>query len=89
VVRPEYTNRRSFELMRDLLERSGVRPRGIIILGDNRPLTSGYYEYEDVGDPVRASGVARLERSGSRTRERPHGAGSRDPRFGIPSRGLG
>lgn len=44
--------------------------------------------YEDVGDPVRASGVARLERSGSRTRERPHGAGSRDPRFGIPSRGL-
>ncbi|MGI8729748.1 MAG: P-loop NTPase [Solirubrobacteraceae bacterium] len=59
VVRPEYTNRRSFELMRDLLERSGVRPRGIIIVGDNQPLTSGYYEYGGAAPEPRPRPAAR------------------------------
>lgn len=45
VVRPEYTDTRTFGVMRDLLERSGVSPRGIIIVADNQPLTSSHYEY--------------------------------------------
>jgi Mrp family chromosome partitioning ATPase len=35
VTRPRHTNRRSFEVMRDLLERTGHVPTGMIVVGDS------------------------------------------------------
>ena len=34
VTRPRHTNRRSFEVMRDLLERTGHEPAGMLVVGD-------------------------------------------------------
>ncbi len=38
VTRPGHTDRRSFALMRDLLERTGVLPTGLVVLGERHPV---------------------------------------------------
>ena len=45
VARPGNTNRHSFEQVRDLLERSGARPTGLLITGQALPASSSYYTY--------------------------------------------
>lgn len=45
VARPENTNRSSFELMRDLIERTGRPPSGFLLIGDTPGRTSSYYTY--------------------------------------------
>ncbi len=45
VVRPGNTKRSSFEVMRDLLMRSGVTPRGMLTVGQSQNVTSAYYQY--------------------------------------------
>jgi hypothetical protein len=45
VARPGNTNRASFELMRDLLERSGQVPLGMVIVGTSGRGTTSYYSY--------------------------------------------
>ena len=45
VVRPSNTNRANFEVMRDLLERSGDRPSGLLVIGDRTGASSTYYGY--------------------------------------------
>jgi capsular exopolysaccharide synthesis family protein len=45
VVRPGSTNRANFEVMRDLLERTGDRPTGMLVVGDRTGASSTYYTY--------------------------------------------
>lgn len=45
VVRPGNTNRANYEVMRDLLERSGDRPDGLLVIGDRTGATKSYYAY--------------------------------------------
>lgn len=45
VVRPGNTNRANYEVMRDLLERSGKRPNGLLVIGDRTGATKSYYAY--------------------------------------------
>lgn len=46
VLRPGESDRMSFETMRDLLQRSGRAPLGIVLIGAETPaMSSGYYGY--------------------------------------------
>jgi tyrosine-protein kinase len=45
VARPGRTNRANYQLMRDLLGRSGRVPAGLVIIGKTPAGTSGYYTY--------------------------------------------
>lgn len=38
VARPGHTDRRNFALMRDLIERTGVPPTGLVVIGERRPV---------------------------------------------------
>jgi Mrp family chromosome partitioning ATPase len=49
VTRPGHTNRENFEVMRDLLERTGVSPKGLLVIGHVAPTTSAYYGYGFAG----------------------------------------
>lgn len=42
-ARPGNTDRANIEFMRDLLDRSGVRPSGFVLLGMQSPVPSSYY----------------------------------------------
>jgi capsular exopolysaccharide synthesis family protein len=57
VARPGQTNRASFELMRDLLGRSGRVPAGLVLIGKSSGAPSSYYTY---GMPQRDPVAARL-----------------------------
>jgi capsular polysaccharide biosynthesis protein len=46
VVYPGSTNRANYEVMRDLLERAGDRPSGLLVIGDHTGAASTYYGYE-------------------------------------------
>ena len=63
VVRPGQTNRENFEVMRDLIGRSGKNPKGMLVIGHVAPTTSAYYGY---GPSTRELG----ERRGRLTRVR-------------------
>ena len=56
IARPGNTNRPSFELMRDLLERSGQAPFGLVLVGTTTRGATPYYAY---GTPSTARGGAR------------------------------
>lgn len=45
VTRPGTTNRNDFETMRDLLERSGHTPVGLLVIGDAHTRGGAYYAY--------------------------------------------
>lgn len=45
VVYPGNTNRANYEVMRDLLERSGNKPTGLLLIGDRTGATTTYYGY--------------------------------------------
>lgn len=45
VARPGNTNRANFELMRDLLDRTGRTPTGMLVMGDARGRSNSYYAY--------------------------------------------
>lgn len=45
IVYPGKTNRANFEIMRDLLERAGDRPTGMLVIGDRTGAISTYYGY--------------------------------------------
>lgn len=45
VVYPGKTNRANFEIMRDLLDRSGDRPTGLLVIGDRTGASTTYYGY--------------------------------------------
>jgi tyrosine-protein kinase len=45
VVYPGNTNRANYEVMRDLLERSGNQPTGLLLIGDRTGATTTYYGY--------------------------------------------
>ena len=45
VVYPGKTNRANFEIMRELLERSGDRPAGMLVIGDRTGASTTYYGY--------------------------------------------
>jgi Mrp family chromosome partitioning ATPase/capsular polysaccharide biosynthesis protein len=45
VVYPGNTNRANYEIMRDLLERSGDKPKGLLVIGDSTGASSTYYAY--------------------------------------------
>ena len=49
VGRPGHTNRHNFEQVRDLLERSGARPTGLLVTGPSVRSSQTYYTY---GTPV-------------------------------------
>ena len=44
VTRPRHTNRRSFEVMRDLLDRTGNVPAGMLVIGGSPAARSQYYQ---------------------------------------------
>ncbi len=52
VTRPRHTQRASYEVMRDLIVRTGTRARGLLVVGESR-----YVSYADVRFPV-AQGTA-------------------------------
>jgi capsular exopolysaccharide synthesis family protein len=60
VARPQNTNRSAFELMRDLIDRTGHTPSGLLVIGDTPARSSSYYAYglasnrKLVGPPVEA-----------------------------------
>jgi len=56
IARPGNTNRPSFELMRDLLERAGQSPFGLVLVGTTARGATPYYAY---GTPATARGGAR------------------------------
>ena len=64
VTRPGHTNRENFEVMRDLLERTGVAPKGLLVIGPVAPTSSAYYGYG-------FSGREGYERRGPLARVRP------------------
>jgi Mrp family chromosome partitioning ATPase/capsular polysaccharide biosynthesis protein len=45
VVYPGKTNRANYEIMRELLDRAGDRPRGLLVIGDRTGAVSTYYGY--------------------------------------------
>jgi Mrp family chromosome partitioning ATPase/capsular polysaccharide biosynthesis protein len=45
VVYPGNTNRANYEVMRDLLERSGDQPTGLLLIGDRTGAATTYYGY--------------------------------------------
>lgn len=45
VVYPGKTNRANFEIMRELLDRSGDRPTGLLVIGDRTGAATTYYGY--------------------------------------------
>ncbi len=45
VVYPGNTNRANFEIMRDLLDRSGDAPAGLLVIGDRTGASTTYYGY--------------------------------------------
>lgn len=45
VVYPGTTNRANYEIMRDLLERSGAQPTGLLLIGDRTGASTTYYGY--------------------------------------------
>jgi Mrp family chromosome partitioning ATPase len=45
VTRPGSTNRGNFRVMRDLLERSGQLPTGLLVIGDLPGMSRDYYGY--------------------------------------------
>jgi Mrp family chromosome partitioning ATPase/capsular polysaccharide biosynthesis protein len=45
VVRPGNTDRTNFEVMRDLLVRTGHRPAGLLVIGGQQRVSTGYYEH--------------------------------------------
>jgi capsular exopolysaccharide synthesis family protein len=45
VVYPGNTNRANYEVMRDLLDRSGDRPAGLLVIGDRTGASTTYYGY--------------------------------------------
>jgi Mrp family chromosome partitioning ATPase/capsular polysaccharide biosynthesis protein len=55
VARPRHTNRTSFEVMRDLLDRTGHVPAGMLVIGGSHTVQPQYY---DRG--ARAAGSGRL-----------------------------
>jgi capsular exopolysaccharide synthesis family protein len=51
VARPRHTNRRSFQVMRDLLSRSGMTPAGLFVVGQAaQPMHYGYYQSVPIGN---------------------------------------
>ena len=56
VVKPGNTDRTSFELVRDLLERAGQTPSGLLVIGQPLGSSSSYYTY---GAPGRDQGMER------------------------------
>jgi Mrp family chromosome partitioning ATPase/capsular polysaccharide biosynthesis protein len=45
VTYPGNTNRANYEIMRDLLERSGAQPTGLLVIGDRTGASTTYYGY--------------------------------------------
>jgi Mrp family chromosome partitioning ATPase/capsular polysaccharide biosynthesis protein len=45
IARPGRTYRANWEMMRDLLQRTGHRPAGMVIIGETQGMSTGYYEY--------------------------------------------
>ena len=60
VVRPGSTTRAGFEVMRDLLERVGHRPAGMLLIGTPGGTTSSYYGYGATRRELTASPLARV-----------------------------
>jgi capsular exopolysaccharide synthesis family protein len=70
VIRPGHTGRTNLAVVRDLLERSGDSPRGMIVLGAENTVMSSYYEYgralrQQAADGHRLSPAARTRRGSS------------------------
>jgi Mrp family chromosome partitioning ATPase/capsular polysaccharide biosynthesis protein len=55
VARPRHTNRTSFEVMRDLLDRTGHVPAGMLVIGGSHTVQPHYYDRDE-----RAAGSGRL-----------------------------
>jgi capsular exopolysaccharide synthesis family protein len=76
VVYPGNTNRANYEIMRELLDRAGDRPLGLLVIGDRTGAASTYYGYgmarsrrlyKDRGDnPLNVSSGGAAERRGTR-----------------------
>ena len=60
VVRPGSTTRAGFEVMRDLLERVGQRPAGMLLIGAPGATTSTYYGYGATRRELTTSPLARV-----------------------------
>ena len=70
VIRPGHTGRTNLVVVRDLLERSGDTPRGMVVLGAEDTVVSSYYEYGRAlrqqaadGHPLSPAARTRRERS--------------------------
>jgi Mrp family chromosome partitioning ATPase len=59
VVYPGNTNRANYEVMRDLLDRSGDRPAGLLMIGDRTGASTTYYGY---GMEQQRRGLAQMGR---------------------------
>ena len=55
VTRPRHTNRNSFEVMRDLLDRTGHVPAGMVVIGGTHIAQPQYYSRGERGARVAAS----------------------------------
>jgi Mrp family chromosome partitioning ATPase len=60
VVRPGSTTRAGFEVLRDLLERVGHRPAGMLLIGAPGGATSSYYGYGATRRELTTSPLARV-----------------------------
>jgi Mrp family chromosome partitioning ATPase len=56
VTRPGNTRRAHFRVMRDLLDRAGYVPEGLVVIGGSSALTHGYYGVPGRAEPERADG---------------------------------
>jgi hypothetical protein len=57
VMRPGNTRRAQFRVMRDMLDRAGYVPVGLVVIGGSAALTHGYYGVPGRAEPERADGA--------------------------------